>query len=81
MRVRSGSSSRISSDMPPGVLSDEPSGAAPFVATAIACHAILLTGRFPDQLHSFGAGVLRWTTRVEADQLLLRDEYPPFSLA
>lgn len=48
--------------------------------TVVAWFSILLTGRFPAELHRFGIGVLRWTTRVEAYLLLLRDEYPPFSL-
>lgn len=48
--------------------------------TAIAWIAILLTGRFPEVLYGFGIGVLAWDTRVEAYMLLLRDEYPPFTL-
>jgi lysylphosphatidylglycerol synthetase-like protein (DUF2156 family) len=48
--------------------------------TALAWAAILLTGRFPEMLYGFGLGVLAWSTRVEAYVLLLRDEYPPFSL-
>jgi hypothetical protein len=41
---------------------------------------ILASGRYPEPLYGFSVGVLRWTTRVEAYLLLLRDEYPPFSL-
>jgi hypothetical protein len=48
--------------------------------TAIAWIMILLTGRFPATLYGFGIGVLAWDTRVEAYMLLLRDEYPPFTL-
>jgi hypothetical protein len=48
--------------------------------TVIAWFAILLTGRYPEGLYHFAVGVLRWNTRVEAYLLLLRDEYPPFSL-
>ncbi len=48
--------------------------------TVIAWFAILFTGRYPEPLYDFGVGVLRWSTRVEAYLLLLRDEYPPFSL-
>jgi hypothetical protein len=55
-------------------------GVAWAFTTLIAWFAILLTGRFPDELHRFGVGVLRWSTRVEAYLLLLHDEYPPFSL-
>ena len=50
-------------------------------ATLAAWVCILASGRFPQPLYRFGVGVLRWTTRVEAYLLLLRDEYPPFSLS
>jgi hypothetical protein len=50
------------------------------VATVIAWFAILFIGRFPETLYRFGVGMLRWNIRVEAYALLLRDEYPPFSL-
>jgi hypothetical protein len=48
--------------------------------TAIAWVAILVTGRYPETLYGFAIGVLAWTIRVEAYVLLLRDEYPPFTL-
>lgn len=50
------------------------------LATAVAWIAILLTGRYPETLYGFSVGVLAWSTRVEAYLLLLRDEYPPFTL-
>jgi hypothetical protein len=50
------------------------------VTTLIAWFSILFNGNFPARLYEFGAGVMRWSTRVEAYLLLLRDEYPPFSL-
>lgn len=50
------------------------------VTTLVAWAAILLTGKYPATLYDFSVGVLRWTTRVEAYLLLLRDEYPPFAL-
>jgi hypothetical protein len=50
------------------------------LTTIVAWFAILFTGRYPENLYGFGVGVLRWNTRVEAYLLLLRDEYPPFSL-
>jgi hypothetical protein len=50
------------------------------MTTIVAWFAILFTGRYPESLYHFGVGALRWTTRVEAYLLLLRDEYPPFSL-
>jgi hypothetical protein len=55
-------------------------GVAWAVSTLIAWFAILFTGDYPRTLYDFSVGVLRWTARVEAYFLLLRDEYPPFSL-
>ena len=55
-------------------------GVAWAVTTVVAWFAILFTGRLPEPLARFGVGVLGWNTRVEAYLLLLRDEYPPFSL-
>ena len=55
-------------------------GVAWSVVSIIAWFAILFTGRYPAAMFDFSVGVLRWTTRVEAYLLLLRDEYPPFSL-
>lgn len=51
------------------------------LATIAAWVAILITGRHPDALYTFGIGMMYWTTRYEAYLLLLRDEYPPFSTA
>lgn len=50
------------------------------LTSIVAWFAILITGAYPEGLYEFGVGVLRWNTRVEAYLLLLRDEYPPFSL-
>lgn len=55
-------------------------GVAWFVTTVVAWFAVVFTGTYPERLYHFGVGVLRWNTRVEAYVLLLRDEYPPFSL-
>lgn len=55
-------------------------GIAWVMVTVIAWFSILFTGRYPARLYDFAVGVLRWNTRVEAYFLLLRDEYPPFSL-
>lgn len=51
------------------------------ITSIIAWFSILFTGNYPEGLYEFGVGVLRWSTRVEAYVLLLRDEYPPFSLS
>lgn len=50
------------------------------VTTVIAWFAILFTGRYPEGLYRFGIAAFQWNIRVEAYLLLLRDEYPPFSL-
>jgi hypothetical protein len=50
------------------------------VTAIIGWFAVLFTRRYPDGLWQFGEGVMRWILRVEAYMLLLRDEYPPFSL-
>lgn len=50
------------------------------ITSIIAWVVILVTGEYPRNLYDFGAGVLRWSIRVEAYLLLLTDEYPPFSL-
>jgi uncharacterized protein DUF4389 len=50
------------------------------IVTLIAWFAILFTGRYPAGLADFAVGVMRWSLRVEAYVLLVRDEYPPFSL-
>jgi len=50
------------------------------VVWIISWFAILFTGRFPRGLFDFLVGVLRWSFRVQVYVLLLRDEYPPFSL-
>jgi hypothetical protein len=50
------------------------------LTTAVAWVMILLTGRYPESLYGFALGVFAWDIRVEAYMLLLRDEYPPFTL-
>jgi len=55
-------------------------GAVASVCAFLAWFAILFTGRYPEGLYAYGVGVQRWTLRVQAYLLLMRDEYPPFSL-
>ena len=55
-------------------------GIAWLVTVIIGWLAILFTGRYPEGLYTFGVGYMRWSLRVEAYVLLMRDEYPPFSL-
>jgi Domain of unknown function (DUF4389) len=51
------------------------------LTSIVAWFAILFTGRYPAGLYEFAVGVLCWDLRVEAHILLMRDEYPPFTLA
>ena len=46
----------------------------------ISFFVVLFTGSYPEGLRSFVVGVQRWSQRVGAYVLFLRDEYPPFSL-
>jgi hypothetical protein len=46
----------------------------------IAAIALLFTGRYRSGLFNLVVGLNRWTYRVSAYVLLLRDEYPPFRL-
>lgn len=55
-------------------------GIAWAITVIIAWFAILFTGRYPAGMYSFGVGYMRWSLRVEAYLLLMRDEYPPFDL-
>lgn len=55
-------------------------GVAWGLTTAVAWVMILFTGRYPESLYGFALGVFAWDIRVEAYMLLLRDEYPPFTL-
>jgi Domain of unknown function (DUF4389) len=55
-------------------------GIAWFVTAIIGWFAILFTGAYPEALYRFAVGFLRWSLRVESYVLLMRDEYPPFSL-
>jgi hypothetical protein len=50
------------------------------IATIVAWFVILFTGSYPEALHHFSVGALRWMLRVETYVLLMVDEYPPFSL-
>jgi hypothetical protein len=54
---------------------------AMLVVECIAWWAILITGRYPQGMFNFVAGVLRWGYRVTAYWYLLTDAYPPFTMA
>lgn len=49
------------------------------VVLFIAHFAILFTGSFPEGMHRFVTGVLRWSTRINAYTVAITDKYPPFS--
>jgi hypothetical protein len=55
-------------------------GIAWLVSAVISWFAILFTGAYPEGLYQFGVGYMRWSIRVQAYLLLMRDEYPPFTL-
>jgi len=54
-------------------------GIAAFVVGVIAQVVVLFTGTYPESLHRFVVGTIRWQTRVNAYAFGLRDEYPPFT--
>ena len=51
------------------------------IVLLIAWIVALFTGSVPAGMHNFMAGVMRWSTRVNAYIALLTDEYPPFSMS
>ena len=53
---------------------------AAFFAVIAAWFAALVTGRVPDGLRDFIAGVLRWNIRVQGYLYFLTDAYPPYSM-
>jgi hypothetical protein len=55
-------------------------GIAQAVVAVIAQFGVLFTGRYPTGMFDFVAGVLRWSTRVQAFVYSLTDQYPPFAL-
>jgi hypothetical protein len=55
-------------------------GFAGFFAWVGAFWAILFTGKYPEGIFNFLAGVQRWSTRVNGYSYLMTEQYPPFSL-
>jgi hypothetical protein len=55
-------------------------GAVAVVCAIICWFAIVFTGKAPEGLLNLNAFYLRWRVRAAAYVVLLRDEYPPFSL-
>ena len=52
---------------------------AAFFAVVVAWFALVITGRYPQALYDFVAGLQRYSTAVYGYLALLTDEYPPFS--
>ncbi len=53
---------------------------AQFVVAYIGYFVVLFTGRYPEGLYGFVAGVMQWYARAQGWLLGLTDRYPPFSL-
>jgi hypothetical protein len=51
-----------------------------YLLLIIATFAILFTGSFPEGMHKFVVGTLRWSQRVNVYVSSMTDKYPPFSL-
>jgi uncharacterized protein DUF4389 len=51
-----------------------------FIVAFIAWFAIVFSGRYPEGLYNFNAGVLRYIARANAFFNLQTDEWPPFGL-
>jgi hypothetical protein len=51
------------------------------VVVFLAWFAVLFTGRYPQGMHSFVSGWLRWAARAWAYWASLTDEFPSFSLS
>jgi hypothetical protein len=45
----------------------------------VAPFVILFSGQYPQGMHSFASGVVRWSARISAYVIALTDRYPPFS--
>lgn len=56
-------------------------GIAAFFVAWIGQWAILFTGRYPEGMHTFVAGYMRWAVRVQAFTIGVTDSYPPFRLS
>jgi hypothetical protein len=55
-------------------------GIAVSVVTFIAWWAILFTGKYPESMFGFAAGVMRYQWRLGTFYLFMREPYPTFSL-
>lgn len=51
-----------------------------YIVTFIAWFALVFTGRYPDGMYNYNAGVIRFMARVNGYFNLLTDDYPEFGL-
>lgn len=49
------------------------------ILSFIAWWAVLFTGRYPQSMHEFQVGTIRWSTRLSLYIQNMTDNYPPFS--
>jgi len=54
-------------------------GLAAGIVAIIGYFVVLITGSYPRGMWEFLLGVMRWQIRVNAWQLGIVDQYPPFS--
>ena len=55
-------------------------GIAASIIHFIGFWAVLFTGQYPESMHNFLVGFLRWNIRVNLYMSFMSDDYPPFSL-
>lgn len=49
------------------------------VLSFVAFWAVLFTGSYPEALHRFNVGTMRWSMRLNLYIFLMTDQYPPFT--
>jgi hypothetical protein len=49
------------------------------ILSIVAWWSVLFTGRYPESIHAFNVGTIRWSTRLSLYQKNMTDDYPPFS--
>jgi hypothetical protein len=49
------------------------------ILSFIAWWAVLFTGRYPESMHAYQVGTLRWATRLNLYIANMTDNYPPFN--
>jgi len=49
------------------------------ILSFVAWWVVLFSGKYPEGIHEFNVGTLRWTTRLNLYLTYMTDQYPPFS--